>query len=202
MASFEAVYLKIDGGPNSEFFQNIKAFLRNNGLFFGEQIIFRYHQNYPWIQIQELPWIEHLFDKSDTSFAPKFASLLSKSCKTEVICIYCQTVVDAIGFWHFNNGDELRCLVHGFYNERIWEEVRGTNEEWENKVFFDLQRYKQVLLDEDDLAEEVIKICQTKHIHIGSGIPFFSSGDIRKIAEHFHLPGFSNRLDWSIERKM
>ncbi len=202
MAGFEAIFVKINGAPTTEFFQNIKSLLRNNDSSFLNQVIFRYHENYPWIQIQELPWLGDLLNKNDGTLTPKFAALLSKNHKTDVICIYGQTVVDAYGYWHFKDGEEIRCLIYGFYNERIWEEIRGSLEGWEEECFFNLKEYEDILSDEDELSEKVIKLCETKQIEAGSEIPFFTSQTIRKIAEYFQLPGISNRLNWSLQKEI
>lgn len=202
MAGYEAVFLKIKEHPNKQFLEDIVALLRSNNIGFREQIVFRYHKNYPWIQIQELPWIEHLLDGRDKSCNPKFAQLLSKHFSADVICLYTQTVVDAVGYWHFQDGTEVRCLVYGFYQERIWEEVRGVAEDWETNVFFNLETYADDLLEDENFAERIIQLHQTKQLQVGSEIPFFSSRDVRQIAEHFNLPGFSQPLDWNVEKKI
>ena len=202
MATFEAIFLKINEIPNSRFFQNIRSLLQKNGLRFSTDSIFRFQENYSWIQIQELPWITHLLEKKDTDFVPKFASVLSDNYQTEIVCLYTQTVVDAVGYWHFENGNEKRCLIHGFYQERIWEAVRGESEEWENNLFFDLEQYSDILLEDDDFAKEIVEMCKTKQIKLGSGVPFFSGTDIAKIAKHYQLPGFSFSKGWSVEEKI
>ncbi len=204
MATFEAIYIKVNETPDVHFFQNIRSVLQKNGLRFSREGTFRFKENYSWIQIQNLPWIEHLLGKINLDFVPKFAAALSEYYQTEVICLYTQTLVDAVGYWRFENGNEKRCLIHGFYQERVWETVRGNSEEWENDLFLNKEEYSEILSEseDDDLVAEIIEFYQTKQIKIGSSIPFFSSWNVNQIGKYYNLPGFSFSKDWSIEDKV
>lgn len=200
MSTFEAVFIKIENPPDVVLLNEIYANLQQNGLPKYDTVNFRYSKDYPWLQIQDLPWTNCWLEATEEVFSVKFAAALSALYSTDVICIYYQSVVDAIGYWHFQNGSEKRGLVYGFIEQGVWKEVRGNPEPWEESVFF--EDLPTELIDEmesdedDDYLNKCREIYKTKHFAASDSFPFFSSFDVSKIGKFFNLP---NPRHWDID---
>jgi hypothetical protein len=123
---------------------------------------------------------------------------LSSRLKTDVLWLSFQSAVDAFQFHHWRAGEHFRSLVYGcFTQERTWERAEGTPEPWEREVFFDREQLEHLLEDMDEFGEsedekrEVERIWRDAEIRPGQTEPsLIARKCARKVAEHFHLPGW------------
>jgi len=188
MATFDAVYLRVEKVPDDSFFEDLSKKTRIfNVLTFGDPIIARWTEGMPWIQIQGV-------DDPDSS---QLGQRLSQQYMTDSIVFCVQTVVDAFAYWHFRNGRELRCLIFGCKKEGCWETARGEPDDWEDAILFNQEDFNRYYKDDgSERFKEARKIFEGKKIVLGKSYPRFS---VLEIGQRLGLPGFDYSKPWSIE---
>jgi|GEM_PF-4943473 len=153
MSTFSAIYIQSDNEPVGELFQRLAADLKKQGYFFT----LRYHQALRWVQI----WVEEF--ENVVYYTKTLSSLWPEQ---QIVGLAAQTVVDALGYWQYCGGEPQRILVSGMREERTWEEVSGTEQSWEQKIF------------------------QGQTPTPGQTEPGFSHWEMHKIGQTLQLPGF------------
>jgi hypothetical protein len=118
---------------------------------------------------------------------------LSAQLGTDVVWVSFQSAVDAFQYHHWRNGNHLRSLVYGcFENEREWEQVEGQPQEWEAAVIFgnlgDALRFRT---DEEE-RRSITRIYASRLIEVGADEPSLDGRETaRGVAEFFGFPGWS-----------
>lgn len=159
MSTFGAIFVELPE-PSEQAFDEIHTTLKKQGFLFT----LRYHETKPWAQV----WV----DESEN--VPYYSNTLSGIfSERRVIGISCQSVVDAIGYWDLLGGQTQRVLEYGFQQERTWEKVEGTPQEWETQIFEDREGYQPGASPK-----------------VGSTKPFFSNFDVQAVGKILGLPGF------------
>jgi hypothetical protein len=119
---------------------------------------------------------------------------LSAELGTDVIWLSFQSTVDAFQFHHWKNGELLRGLVYGcFQDERTWERAEGEPEPWEHQVFFSERELANVLeyASSDTERAEFQRIWEECEILPGRCEPGLDSRECaHKIAAHFQFPHY------------
>jgi len=131
-----------------------------------------------------------------TNFVPPEADLagLSARLETDVLWLGFQSVVDAFQFHHWRSGQHSRALVFGcFHQERTWERVEGTPEEWERSAFF-IEKHLGLVLEwaNKEEAKEFKRMWRDAVVLPGRTEPSIDGREsARKVAEFYRLPGWS-----------
>ena len=131
----------------------------------------------------------------DDSFDPPTDALapLSVTLSRDVYWLGFQSTVDAFRFHHWASGVEVRCLVYGFEEERIWERATGTPEPWEQSALFDPEELEGELefVESDDEREDLERIWREHEISPGAMVPGLSSSSVaHAVAGHYGFPHF------------
>jgi hypothetical protein len=131
----------------------------------------------------------------DDVFHPPTDALrdLSAKLSRDVYWLGFQSTVDAFRFHHWAEGTEVRSLVYGIDEERIWERATGTPELWEQGTFFDPEELKEELefMESDDEREELKRIWREHDISQGAMVPSLRSGSVaHAVAGHYGFPHF------------
>ena len=121
-------------------------------------------------------------------------SELSAHLRTDVMWLSFQSVVDAFQFHHWRDGQQLRSLIYGcFEQERTWERVEGSPEPWEREALFDHGRLAIALKYAEDAAErrELERIYREADVSVGRTEPGIDGRErARDVAKHYRLPGW------------
>lgn len=119
---------------------------------------------------------QSVFDVSDEAL-----QRISKQVGT-VIFLSFQSAVDAFQFVKVVDGVTERKLVYGCYkNEREWEVVEGTEQEWEEDLFI------ETTYDDEDEEEYEDAIAP----EVGSCSPMIDARNIAiEIASYYNFPGW------------
>lgn len=119
---------------------------------------------------------------------------LSAALKTDVIWLGFQSAVDAFQFHLWRDGNHVRALVYGFFEEeRTWERVEGTAEPWEREIFFSQEELNRSLrfANGDAHREELRRIWREAEISTGKIEPSLDSRDCaHTIARYYQLPHY------------
>jgi hypothetical protein len=119
---------------------------------------------------------------------------LSVKLATDVIWLSFQSVVDAFQFQHWRNGEHIRSLIYGcFEQERTWEQVKGRAEPWEQQALFDPGRLAIALEYTEDPGErrELERIYRESDLSAGRTEPSIDARErARDVAKYYRLPGW------------
>jgi hypothetical protein len=136
-------------------------------------------------------------DHLPTRFQPPETELASLSARlrTDVLWLSFQSVTDAFGYQHWQNGQCPRLLAYGCFEQGLWERVEGKQEPWERAAFFDPRHLARHLEDaSDDEAVALNHLWRRGEIVRGRHDPIVDAREsARKVAEFYRLP------DWGIE---
>ncbi len=199
MATYNALFSRLDDLDPGAVADRVSQAVEQ--LEARDSLALRVRSGNPWCQLQSL----------GAECGPGLAGELSKVLATETILLMVQTVVNAFGYWHFQRGKELRCLVRGFEEEMVWEEVRGIPEKWEAPILFrkGAEMLEDFLEDEGPKrAAEVRRIYEERRIVAGEEHPLFdTSFGVYALGQHLGLPGFEREIDpqpkyWTLEREI
>ena len=130
----------------------------------------------------------------DAWIAPE-ADLLDFSAELycDVIWLSFQSLVDAFQFHHWRKGERLRALVFGcFREERTWERVEGTAEDWEQDAIFQTDLLDDLLefADNDGEREEFRRIWRERELLPDRIYPSIDARETaRAVAAYYDLPG-------------
>ena len=120
---------------------------------------------------------------------------LSARLDTDVLYLSFQSVVDAFEYHRWRSGQRLRTLVYGCWGpqERTWERVEGKAEAWESAAIFDPRHLTTALRHVTEAeAAELGRIWAEMEIVPGRIEPYLDARETaRKVAEFYHLPGWS-----------
>jgi hypothetical protein len=202
MANWEAIFIYWNQEPTDARLQSVADIIQRTKPTVPPML--RYQHDKPWLQLKELPWL----DSNSETETPLYAPEISAGLRTEVICLYGQTVVDAYGYWHYCDGVLKRCLIYGFREQGVWDRAIGTADVWEDKILFNMERFADFI--EDSPEDEVAKyqeIWRTREIQRGSAYPMMNNFDVKAMGLELKLPGFSKALKisgetWTIERRL
>ena len=129
---------------------------------------------------KESLWIAVILD--DEAAGPPLARGISRELHVQTVCLVAESTSDAIGFWRFENGEEVRCLVRGLACDRIWEIARGRPEPWEEEILFsaiDPDRFAQRL--PTDEAPGFLEVYRNRLLEPGNTYPLLGSRDLPAI---------------------
>ena len=133
-------------------------------------------------------------DSGDYTPPEQELSELSARLHTDVFWLSFQSVVDAFQFHHWLNGEHLRALVYGCYEEeRTWERAEGTTEPWERTIFFPEERLEWALEDAAPREQAKLKrIWRERRVSAGSVQPMLDSrACAHEIAAFYGLPHYA-----------
>lgn len=119
---------------------------------------------------------------------------LAARLKTDVIWLSFQSTVQAFKFFHWHNDAQLRYLVYGCTQERLWERIEGDPEPWEQRAIFDRVDLAGILDGYDDPTErdEVERLYLERILAPGNFWPLLDARETaRAVAEFYRLPGWS-----------
>lgn len=118
---------------------------------------------------------------------------LSEMFDTDVFWLGFQSAMDCFEFHHWQSGRNIRSLVYGMEEERIWERADGTPEAWEREFFFHPGNLECDLecAEDDDQKEAIQRVYQEGKIEVGLIAPGISSKEIAgAIAQHYGFPHY------------
>jgi hypothetical protein len=120
---------------------------------------------------------------------------LSRQLATDVLWLSFQSVVDAFAFHHWRAGAPVRSLVYGYFEERVWERVEGTQEPWEAQAFFDdaegLTDALEVAEGDETEQAELRRMWRDKELRVGKTEPVIDARSCaHEIARHYGLPHY------------
>jgi len=125
----------------------------------------------------------------------------SRGLATDVLWLVFQKQSDAFAFEHWTNGESGRRLAYGLENERVWERVDGSPEEWEAEAFFSaraLERRIRVIgvIDmpteaREQTAGDLERIWMERRIDVGAAEPLVAAGSAGAVVARFYdLPSW------------
>lgn len=167
-------YVRLKPDNKAEMLDNIKTLVGGRGTIYDEA-------NYAVVLWDDFRPPEALFAQ------------LSKQLHTEVIWLAFQKQVDAFAYQRWNDGERVRRLTFGCYEEeRTWEEVDGSPEPWEARVIFNQTELEERVLDmAPDEERELRAIWREQRLQVGSQEPNIDGRNVANaVAIEYRLPGW------------
>jgi hypothetical protein len=122
-----------------------------------------------------------------------FLARLSKALHTDVVWLGFQSVVDAFEYRHWRNGECVRELVYGCYEEeRRWERVTGQPQPWEDASLWTIGQRDAWMRDACSEGErEEIRAVWASRRPRGWHPSVNGRETARAVAHYFRFPGWS-----------
>lgn len=187
MSTYEAVFIRCNAQPTEPELVALGELIQS--VWPGVQTIARYMNGKPWLQLQNLDWIESV-DEQESS---EIAAHISKAYDTEVICLYGESVVDAYIYLRYRSGTLVVSLCYGLREQYTWDRAIWTRDDIECQVLLnhdELARFCDGVSNED--AERYRQIYESGKIPRDSDYPSLSNFDFHDLGKQLQLPGFSN----------